>query len=98
MGPFGEGVVSTIGLFDKPDCSGSCGAVKLASLSGFPILLADGEGQRLTPSAVNYAADGGVIVGSAFIKALLDAPDEATGLEAVKNLASELSLGVREGR
>jgi len=37
-------------------------------------------------------------VGSAFIKALLDAPDEATGLEAVKQLASELALGVREGR
>jgi len=37
-------------------------------------------------------------VGSAFIKALLDATDEAAGLAAVKILASELALGVREGR
>jgi molecular chaperone DnaK len=26
--------------------------------SGFPILLADADGSRLTPSAVHYAADG----------------------------------------
>ncbi|HYF35027.1 MAG TPA: Hsp70 family protein, partial [Prosthecobacter sp.] len=32
--------------------------------SGFPILLADEEGQRLTPSAVHYAADGTVTVGA----------------------------------
>ena len=31
--------------------------------SGFPILLADGEGCRITPSAVWYGADGGVEVG-----------------------------------
>jgi tryptophan synthase alpha chain len=40
----------------------------------------------------------GVIVGSAFINALLEAPDEAAGLRAVKELAQELALGVREGR
>jgi molecular chaperone DnaK len=36
--------------------------------SGFPILLADEHGSRLTPSAVNYAADGGIIVGSAALR------------------------------
>ncbi|MCX6858442.1 MAG: Hsp70 family protein [Verrucomicrobia bacterium] len=36
--------------------------------SGFPILLADEEGQRLTPSAVNYAADGSIIVGAAALR------------------------------
>jgi len=36
--------------------------------SGFPILLADEQGSRLTPSAVNYAADGSVIVGSAALR------------------------------
>ena len=36
--------------------------------SGFPILLADEHGQRLTPSAVNYAADGGIIVGAAALR------------------------------
>jgi tryptophan synthase alpha chain len=37
-------------------------------------------------------------VGSAFINAILNAPDETAGLAAVKKLASELALGVREGR
>jgi len=36
--------------------------------SGFPILLANEEGQRLTPSAVNYAADGSRIVGAAALR------------------------------
>jgi molecular chaperone DnaK len=36
--------------------------------SGFPILLADEQGQRLTPSAVNFAADGSIIVGAAALR------------------------------
>ena len=40
----------------------------------------------------------GVIVGSAFIKILLNAGDEETGLKEVSELARELALGVREGR
>ena len=40
----------------------------------------------------------GVIVGSAFIKAMQDATNEAEGLKSVKELAQQLSLGVREGR
>jgi tryptophan synthase alpha chain len=37
----------------------------------------------------------GVIVGSAFIRRLLDAPSEAEGLRAVGELAAELAAGVR---
>ncbi|RBP45368.1 chaperone protein HscA [Roseimicrobium gellanilyticum] len=36
--------------------------------SGFPILLADAEGSRLTPSAVHYAAGGRVTVGAAALR------------------------------
>ncbi|WP_030204794.1 tryptophan synthase subunit alpha [Streptomyces sp. NRRL S-87] len=39
----------------------------------------------------------GVIVGSAFVKRMLDAPDEAAGLVAVRELAAELAVGVRRG-
>lgn len=38
----------------------------------------------------------GVIVGSAFVKLMLDAPDEAAGLEGVRALAAELAEGVRK--
>lgn len=37
----------------------------------------------------------GVIVGSAFVKRLLDAPDPEAGLAAVRELAGELAEGVR---
>ncbi|MET9376459.1 tryptophan synthase subunit alpha [Streptomyces sp. NPDC003035] len=37
----------------------------------------------------------GVIVGSAFVKRMLDAEDEAAGLAAVRELAGELAEGVR---
>ncbi|OON71733.1 tryptophan synthase subunit alpha [Streptomyces tsukubensis] len=40
----------------------------------------------------------GVIVGSAFVKRMLDAPDEAAGLDAIRGLAGELAEGVRGGR
>jgi tryptophan synthase alpha chain len=40
----------------------------------------------------------GVIVGSAFVRLLLDAPDEAAGCAAVRRLAEELSAGVLAGR
>jgi tryptophan synthase alpha chain len=39
----------------------------------------------------------GVIVGSAFVRALLDAPDHVSGLRAVESLAAELAAGVRRG-
>ncbi|WP_320776259.1 tryptophan synthase subunit alpha [Streptomyces sp. CRN 30] len=37
----------------------------------------------------------GVIVGSAFVKRMLDAPDHAAGVEGVRALAAELAKGVR---
>ncbi|MEV6315022.1 tryptophan synthase subunit alpha [Streptomyces sp. NPDC051776] len=37
----------------------------------------------------------GVIVGSAFVKRLLDAPDIESGLAGVRELAGELAIGVR---
>jgi len=62
-----------------------------------PISVGLGVSTREQARSVAGYADG-VIVGSAFINALMEAPDEASGLRAVKELAQELALGVREGR
>jgi len=70
---------------------------RIRTTSGLPVAVGLGVSTREQAKGVAGYADG-VIVGSAFINALLEAPDEASGLEAVKNLASELALGVREGR
>jgi tryptophan synthase alpha chain len=40
----------------------------------------------------------GVIVGSAFVRGLLDAPDADAGCAEVEKLAAELAAGVRAGR
>ncbi|MFF3441934.1 tryptophan synthase subunit alpha [Streptosporangium sp. NPDC002721] len=40
----------------------------------------------------------GVVVGTAFVQALLDAPDETTGLASLRALTAALARGVREGR
>jgi len=39
----------------------------------------------------------GVIVGSAFVRALLDASDRASGLSALRTLTTDLADGVRRG-
>ena len=61
-----------------------------------PLPVAVGLGVRDGAQAAEVAsfADG-VIVGSAFVKRLLDAPDLAAGIGAVQDLAGDLAAGVR---
>ena len=40
----------------------------------------------------------GVIVGTAFVRALLDAPDSDAAVRAVRDVAEELAAGVRAAR
>lgn len=40
----------------------------------------------------------GVVVGSALVRCVLDAPDRAAGLTALRSLSEELAAGVRRGR
>ncbi|MFC4585589.1 tryptophan synthase subunit alpha [Sphaerisporangium corydalis] len=62
--------------------------------TGLPVCVGLGVGTGAQAAEVAGYADG-VIVGSAFIRRLLDAPDEASGLKAVRELAAELAAGVR---
>ena len=65
--------------------------------TSLPIGLGLGVGTGVQAAEVAGFADG-VIVGSAFIRRLLDAPSEQEGLTAVHRLAAELADGVRHGR
>jgi tryptophan synthase alpha chain len=56
-----------------------------------------GVSTRAQAAEVASFADG-VIVGSAFVRALTDAGSSAAGVDAVRRLAAELATGVREGR
>ncbi|MFB6819317.1 tryptophan synthase subunit alpha [Streptomyces sp. NPDC056347] len=60
-----------------------------------PVCVGLGVSNARQAAEVAGFADG-VIVGSAFVKAMLDAPDEAAGLAAVRSLAGDLAEGVRK--
>ena len=70
---------------------------RIRKTTELPVAVGLGVSTREQARDVSAYADG-VIVGSAFIKALQDAPTEEAGLSAVAELASELAKGVREGR
>jgi tryptophan synthase alpha chain len=59
-----------------------------------PVCVGLGVSNAAQAKQVAGFADG-VIVGSAFVKLLLDAPDLPSGLDAVRALAGELAEGVR---
>ncbi len=67
---------------------------RIREVSQLPIAVGLGVSTREQARDLARYADG-VIVGSAFVKAILDAPSIESGLIAVRELAQELSLGVR---
>lgn len=72
-------------------------AVLAASGSELPVCVGLGVSNGAQAAEVARYADG-VIVGSAFVRRLLEAEDRAAGLDAVRELAGELAAGVRSGR
>lgn len=65
-----------------------------ATGSDLPVCVGLGVSNAEQAAEVAGFADG-VIVGSAFVKRMLDAPDDAAGVEAVRSLAGDLAKGVR---
>ncbi|MFF2325977.1 MULTISPECIES: tryptophan synthase subunit alpha [unclassified Streptomyces] len=63
--------------------------------TSLPVCVGLGVSNARQAAEVAGFADG-VIVGSAFVKSILDAPDEEAGLAAVRSLAGELAEGVRK--
>ena len=70
---------------------------RIRKVTELPVAVGLGVSTRAQAQSVAGYADG-VIVGSAFIKVLLEAESESAGLEALSVLAKELVAGVREGR
>ncbi|WP_030318890.1 tryptophan synthase subunit alpha [Streptomyces sp. NRRL B-3229] len=65
-----------------------------AAGGGLPVCVGLGVSNAQQAAEVAGFADG-VIVGSAFVKRMLDAPDDKAGIEGVRELAAELAKGVR---
>ncbi|GHJ38269.1 tryptophan synthase subunit alpha [Streptomyces sp. TS71-3] len=62
--------------------------------TGLPVCVGLGVSNAVQAAEVAGFADG-VIVGSAFVKRMLDAPDHRAGVDAARALAGELAEGVR---
>jgi tryptophan synthase alpha chain len=67
---------------------------RIRAVSDLPVAVGLGVSTREQAKDLARYADG-IIVGSAFVKAILDAPSIEAGLAAVTELAQELALGVR---
>ncbi|GAB3810924.1 tryptophan synthase subunit alpha [Micromonospora zhanjiangensis] len=70
---------------------------RVRAVTDLPVGVGLGVGTGGQAAEVGGYADG-VIVGSALIRCLLDAPDRATGLTALRALSTELAEGVRAVR
>ncbi|MFC7550149.1 tryptophan synthase subunit alpha [Plantactinospora sp. GCM10030261] len=67
---------------------------RVREVSDLPVGVGLGVGTGEQAAAVAAYADG-VIVGSALVRCVLDAPDQAAGLTALRRLSAELAEGVR---
>jgi tryptophan synthase alpha chain len=67
---------------------------RLREVTDLPVGVGLGVGNGAQAATVAGYADG-VIVGSALVRCLLDAPDQAAGLSALRTLSAELAEGVR---
>ncbi|MDX3373966.1 tryptophan synthase subunit alpha [Streptomyces sp. ME02-6991-2A] len=97
----GSGFVYAASLMGVTGTRASVGAQaqelvgRTRATTDLPVCVGLGVSNAEQAAEVAGFADG-VIVGSAFVKAMLDAPDEAAGLDAVRSLAGELAQGVRK--
>lgn len=67
---------------------------RVRARTGLPVAVGLGVRDGAQAAQVAGFADG-VIVGSAFVRCLLDAPDEQAGVDAAARLADDLAQGVR---
>ncbi|KIF70343.1 tryptophan synthase subunit alpha [Streptomyces sp. AcH 505] len=97
----GSGFVYAASLMGVTGTRASVGAQaqdlvrRTRATTGLPVCVGLGVSDAAQAAEVAGFADG-VIVGSAFVKRMLDAADEEAGLVAVRALAAELAEGVRK--
>ena len=89
--------VSVMGITGARDRVGAAAAgvvSRVRAATDLPVAVGLGVRDRAQAAEVAGFADG-VIVGSAFVQRLLDAPDLTAGIQGVRDLAGDLAAGVR---
>ena len=89
--------VSVMGITGARDRVGDAAASvvrRVRAATDLPVAVGLGVRDGAQAAEVAGFADG-VIVGSAFVQRLLEAPDLAAGIQGVRDLAGDLAAGVR---
>ena len=91
---YAASLMGITGARDVVSSQASALVTRVRSVTSLPVAVGLGVRDGAQAAEVAAFADG-VIVGSAFVRRLLDAPDEAAGRAAVRELAEQLAEGVR---
>ena len=94
---YAASLMGVTGTRDAVNSSAEGLVARTRAATGLPVCVGLGVSNPAQAAEVARFADG-VIVGSAFVRCLLDAPDEPSGLAALRDLAAGLAEGVRAGR
>jgi tryptophan synthase alpha chain len=94
---YATAVMGVTGAREKTSAAAPVLVARVRPVTDLPVGVGLGVGNGAQAAEVGSYADG-VIVGSALIRCLLDAPDEATGMARLRELSAELAAGVRAVR
>ena len=94
---YATSVMGVTGARDRTSAAAPELVARVRRATDLPVGVGLGVSTGAQAAEVGSYADG-VIVGSALIRRLLDAPDEASGLAALRALSAELAEGVRAVR
>jgi tryptophan synthase alpha chain len=92
---YAASLMGTTGVRDAVSGQAAGLVRRVREYTSLPVAVGLGVRDRAQAAEVAGFADG-VIVGSAFVRCLLDAPDLGTGVAAVRELAASLAAGVRD--
>lgn len=92
---YAASLMGVTGARAEVSAAGSALVERVRAATTLPVALGLGVSSREQAAEVAGYADG-VIVGSAFVRGLLDAEDPAAGVDAVSALAADLATGVRD--
>jgi tryptophan synthase alpha chain len=90
-------LMGVTGARDSVDTAAAELVARVRAVTDLPVCVGLGVSNAAQAASVAAFADG-VIVGSAFVRELLDAADPAAGVAGVRRLATELAAGVRAPR
>ena len=91
---YAASLMGTTGVRDAVGGQASGLVRRIREVTSLPVAVGLGVKDRSQAAELAGFADG-VIVGTAFVRRVLDAPDPAAGVAAVRDLAADLAAGVR---